>query len=59
MIKDIIDKLKEFAQENFPVPEVTSYLLDLNLNENELKFYSFHKEILLFRHGFCWCKRTN
>ena len=44
MIKDIIDKLKEFAQQNFPVPEVTSYLLGLNLNENELKYYSFHKE---------------
>ena len=44
MIKDIIDKLKKFAHQNFPVPEVSSYLLDLNLNENELKFYSFHEE---------------
>ena len=44
MIKDIIDKLKEFAPQSFPVPEVTSYILGLNLNENELKFYSFHKE---------------
>ena len=44
MIKAIIDKLKEFAHQNFPVPEVTSYLLGLNLNENELKYYSFHKE---------------
>jgi len=44
MIKDIIDKLKVFAQNNFPVPEVSTYLLGLNLNENELKFYSFHEE---------------
>ncbi len=48
MIKDIIDKLKEFAQQNFPVPEVTSYLQNLNLNENELKFYSFHKVKFLY-----------
>jgi len=44
MIKDIIDKLKEFAHQNFPVPEVSSFLQNLNLNENELKYYSFYKE---------------
>ena len=44
MINEIINKLKEFAQQNFPVPEVSSFLQNLNLNENELENYSFHKE---------------
>ena len=70
MIIDIIDKLKEFAQQNFPVPEVTTYLLGLNLNENELKFYSFHKEKFYTRNlihkdsdfelmVICWAPNTS
>ena len=44
MIEAVIERLKEFAHQDFPVPEVSSYLLNLNLNENEIKKYSFHKE---------------
>ena len=44
MIEAVIERLKEFAHQDFPVPEVSSYLLNLNLNENELKKYSFLKE---------------
>ena len=44
MIETVIERLKEFAHQDFPVPEVSSYLLNLNLNENELKKYSFLKE---------------
>ena len=44
MIEAVIERLKEFAHQDFPVPEVSSYLLNLNLNENEIKKYSIHKE---------------
>ena len=44
MIEAVIERLKEFAHQDFPVPEVSSYLLNLNLNENEIKKYSFNKE---------------
>ena len=44
MIEAVIERLKEFAHQDFPVPEVSSYILNLNLNENEIKKYSFHKE---------------
>jgi|TARA_B100001245_G_C22663158_1_gene324918 predicted metal-dependent enzyme (double-stranded beta helix superfamily) len=44
MIEAVIERLKEFAHQDFPVPEVSSYLLNLNLDENEIKKYSFHKE---------------
>ena len=43
MIEAVIERLKEFAHQDFPVSEVSSYLLNLNLNENEIKKYSFHK----------------
>ena len=44
MIESVIERLKEFARQDFPIPDVSSYLLNLNLNENEIKKYSFHKE---------------
>ena len=44
MIEAVIERLKEFAHQDLPVPEVSSYLLNLNLDENEIKKYSFHKE---------------
>ena len=39
MLNTVIDKLKEFSKEDFPVPEVSSYLLELNLSQEELKKY--------------------
>ena len=39
MLNTVIDKLKEFSKEDFPVPEVSSYLLDLNIDQEELKKY--------------------
>ena len=44
MLNAVIDKLKEFSKEDFPVPEVSSYLLDLNIDQKELKKY-LEKEI--------------
>ena len=39
MLNTVINKLKEFSKEDFPVPEVSSYLLDLNIDQEELKKY--------------------
>ena len=39
MLNTVIDKLKEFSKEDFPVPEVSSYLLNLNIDQEELKKY--------------------
>ena len=39
MLNAVIDKLKEFSKEDFPVTEVSSYLLDLNIDQKELKKY--------------------
>ena len=39
MLNTVIDKLKEFSKADFPVPEVSSYLLELNLSQEELKKY--------------------
>ena len=39
MLNTVIDKLKEFSKKDFPVPEVSSYLLDLNIDQEELKKY--------------------
>ena len=39
MLNTVIDKLKEFSKEDFPVPEVSSYLLNLNIDQGELKKY--------------------
>ena len=39
MFNTVIDKLKEFSKKDFPVPEVSSYLLDLNIDQEELKKY--------------------
>ena len=39
MLNAVIDKLKEFSKEDFPVQEVSSYLLDLNIDQKELKKY--------------------
>ena len=39
MLNTVIDKLKEFSKEDFPVPEVSSYLLELKLGQEELKKY--------------------
>ena len=39
MLNTVIIKLKEFSKEDFPVPEVSSYLLNLNIDQEELKKY--------------------
>tara|TARA_Y100001970_G_scaffold282051_1_gene394100 strand:- start:7085 stop:7606 length:522 start_codon:yes stop_codon:yes gene_type:complete len=39
MINQIIQKLQDFAEYDFPVPNVTSYLSSLKLNESILKKY--------------------
>ena len=39
MLNTVINKLKEFSKEDFPVPEVSSYLLNLNIDQEELKKY--------------------
>ena len=44
MVETVIEKLKEFAKQDFPVPEVSSYLLNLYLDEHELKKYSLRHE---------------
>ena len=44
MIQSVIERLKEFARQDFPIPDVSSYLLSLNLTENEIKNYCFHKD---------------
>ena len=44
MIKTIIDRLNKFARQDFPVPEVSSYLQHLSFNEKELNKYSLHKD---------------
>ena len=44
MVETVIEKLKEFAKQDFPVPEVSSYLLNLYLDEHELKKYSLRNE---------------
>ncbi len=44
MIITLIEKLKDFASQDFPVPDVSSYLLNLDLNESELKKYSFYNK---------------
>ena len=37
MLNTVINKLKEFSKKDFPVPEVSSYLLNLNIDQEELK----------------------
>ena len=39
MLNTVINKLKEFSKKDFPVPEVSSYLLNLNIDQEELKKY--------------------
>ena len=39
MIQSVINKLKEFAKEDFPVPAVSSYLSSLDLGDDWLKKY--------------------
>ncbi len=39
MIESVINKLKEFAKEDFPVTTVSSYLLGLDISSDELKKY--------------------
>ena len=44
MLNTVIDKLKEFSKEDFPVPEVSSYLLELKLGQEELKKYLLRED---------------
>ena len=44
MLNTLIDKLKEFSKEDFPVPEVSSYLLELKLGQEELKKYLLRED---------------
>ncbi|MBA66103.1 MAG: hypothetical protein CMG55_09920 [Candidatus Marinimicrobia bacterium] len=70
MIEKLIYDLKNFAKQDFPIPEMSNHLQNLNINDNSLKKYTFiekkfytrnliHREkdfeILLI----CWPAKTN
>ena len=41
MIEKLIYDLKNFAKQDFPIPEVSNHLQNLNINDNSLKKYTF------------------
>ncbi len=43
MIKPIIEELKEFAKVDFPIAEVSSFLKNLNIKQEELKKYDLRR----------------
>ena len=49
MINTLINDLKIFAQDNFHVETVSSYLKDLNLSEKDLKKYDHRNETIYTR----------
>jgi len=44
MIETLINDLRQFAKEDFPVDEVSTYLEKISLNDKELKKYSLFEE---------------
>tara|TARA_B100000579_G_scaffold316480_1_gene266047 strand:- start:1895 stop:2416 length:522 start_codon:yes stop_codon:yes gene_type:complete len=44
MMQELIHKLKEFAKHDFPVPEVSSYLLKLNIDQEDSRKYLLRKD---------------
>ena len=70
MINQVIQRLQNFAKYDFPVPDVTSYLLSLNLTESMLERYIhtenhtytrnlIHKEIDFEIMVICWPPMTS
>ena len=70
MIESVINILKEFAKEDFPVTKVTSYLLDLDLSRGELKKYDhraddhytrnlIHRDVDFEIMVICWPPNTS
>ena len=70
MINTLINDLKIFAQDNFHVEIVSSYLKDLNLSEKDLEKYDHRNETTYTRNlihrekdfeilTICWPKQTD
>ncbi|MGY8782248.1 MAG: cysteine dioxygenase [Fidelibacterota bacterium] len=43
-IKSVINQIKDFAKEDFPVRKVSHYLKNVKINQEELKKYIFYKK---------------
>ncbi len=70
MVESLINNLKEFSKQNFPIPEVSSYLQNLSINDPALekyclleeKFYTrnlIHRETDFEIMVICWPSNTS